>query len=130
MKVAVTVWNNRISPVFDVSRELMVAEVRDQKIAQVHYERMDPESGARTAERLAGMGVKVLICGAISRTPAAMLEAAGIQLIPFVTGQAENVVSAFAGGQPIIPEFLRCCQGGLEFRMNATDSGKGRGGKR
>jgi predicted Fe-Mo cluster-binding NifX family protein len=137
MKAAVTVWNNRISPVFDVSQELMVAEVSDRKIGRVYYEPMDPESSSRTAERLTSMGVTVLICGAISQRPASILEAAGIQLIPFVTGKADAVIAAFAEGRPIVPEFLmpgcgrrlRCCQVSLESQMDPGASGKGRGGK-
>ncbi len=138
MKAAVTVWNNRISPVFDVSQELMVAEVSDHKIIRVHYESLDPESSGRTAELLVKMGVEVLICGAISRTPASILEAAGIQLIPFVTGRAEKVITAFAKGRPIIPQFLmpgcgrrrRCCQVSSERQRDAGILGEGRGEKR
>jgi len=135
MKVAVTVWNARISPVFDVSQELMVVEVSDRKIGRVHYEPMDPESGSRTAERLARMGVTVLICGAISQRPASILEAAGIQLIPFVTGKADTVIAVFAEGRPIVPEFLmpgcgrrlRCCQVDSESQINPSVPEKGRG---
>jgi predicted Fe-Mo cluster-binding NifX family protein len=138
MKAAVTVWNNRISPVFDVSKLLMVAEVIDHKVIRVHYEPMDSDSSARTAERLAKIGVTVLICGAISQKPALILEAAGIRLIPFVTGKADRVIDAFAEGRAIIPQFLmpgcgrrrRCCDGSSENHMAPGPSEKGSGEKR
>lgn len=118
MKAAVTVWEDRISPVFDACRQLLVAEIANHKVSRVHCEPMDPEAIAQTAERLSAMGISVLICGAISQRPAFLLEAAGIRLIPFVAGKADPVLEIFAKGQAITPRFSmpgcgrrrRCCE--------------------
>jgi predicted Fe-Mo cluster-binding NifX family protein len=43
---------------------------------------------------LAEMDVAVLICGVISEMPANILEANGIKLISFVTGDYDEVIDA------------------------------------
>jgi hypothetical protein len=60
----------------------------------------------RLAVRLAEMNVAVLICGAISEMPANILEANGIKLIPFITGDAHEVIDAYVKNVPFMPAFL------------------------
>ena len=66
MKMALTVWGNRISPVFDAAHMLLVVEVENTKIISRRYEPFYPELPTRLALRLAEMNVATLICGAIS----------------------------------------------------------------
>lgn len=106
MKMALTVWENRISPVFDAARMLLVVEIENTKIISRHYESFHPELPARLAVRLAQLDVAVLICGAISEMPANILEANGIKLIPFITGDAGEVIDAYVKEVPFMPAFL------------------------
>jgi predicted Fe-Mo cluster-binding NifX family protein len=106
MKVALTVWEGRISPLFDAARELLVAEIEDKGV--IHNRRHEPimpQWPLRVVERLVEQGVTVLICGAISEVPAGMMEAAGIELVAFVAGPVDDVLGALAKGRPIIPTF-------------------------
>jgi predicted Fe-Mo cluster-binding NifX family protein len=105
MKMAITVWENRISPVFDVAQMLLVVEIENNKIISRHYEPLYPEFPARLAGRLAELNVAVLICGAISEMPANILEANGIKLVPFITGDAGEVIDAYVKDIPFIPAF-------------------------
>ena len=106
MKMALTVWGNRISPVFDAAHMLLVVEVENTKIISRRYEPFYPELPTRLALRLAEMNVATLICGAISEMPANILEANGIKLIPFITGNAGEVIDAYVKDVPFIPAFL------------------------
>jgi predicted Fe-Mo cluster-binding NifX family protein len=105
MKVALTVWEGRISPLFDAARELLVVDIEDRGVINRRHEPIRPQSPMRVVERLAEQGVTVLICGAISEVPAGMMEAAGITLIAFVAGAVNDVLSALAGGSSLIPAF-------------------------
>lgn len=105
MKVAVTVWEDRISPVFDASRRLLIAEIQSRQIANRSYIVFDPGEPTRLAKSLSGIDVHVLICGAISRVPATLMNNAGITLIPFITGEVEQVLVAYAKGNPLSPTF-------------------------
>ena len=56
--------------------------------------------------RLRELGVDTLICGAISGRCANMVTTAGIELIPWITGQVEDVLRAFLGGNLFDTQFL------------------------
>jgi len=106
MKTALTVWANRISPVFDAASMLLVVEFGDSKIQSRLYEPFDPDRPSHLAARLTQMHVTTLICGAISQRPAMLLEAGGVRLIPFITGRVEKVLKAYARAMLITPAFL------------------------
>jgi len=106
MKTALTVWANRISPVFDAAGTLLIVEIRDFKIENRQYESFDPDRPSHLAERLAQLHISTLICGAISQRPAMLLEAGGIELIPFITGRVEKVLNAYTQAIPVTPAFL------------------------
>jgi predicted Fe-Mo cluster-binding NifX family protein len=89
MKTACTLWNNRISPLFDVAREAVVIN-EDQEI---HLElAASPDAKLR---QLLQEGVERLICGAVSRCVQRQLESAGIEVIPFVCGSWEEIKKAW-----------------------------------
>ncbi len=106
MRIGVTVWGNIISPVFDAANTLLVADMNAGRIA--HQERMQlyPGSPAHQVETLRQAGIQVLICGAVSEVPANMIEGAGIRLIPFITGQVDEVLQAYARRQLPAPGFM------------------------
>ena len=105
MKVAITIWENRISPVFDASHMLLVTEIENEKIINRKQIMFNPEMPSRLTETLTAMDVDVLICGAVSEMPANTIEAGGIKLIPFIAGDANKVLEFFVKGNPIIPAF-------------------------
>ncbi len=106
MKIAVTIWENRISPVFDASRRLLIVDIENARICDRAFLMFDPEQPSIIAKTLAGLDIKVLICGAVSQLPATIINAAGITLIPFITGEVDRVLEAFARGDSLSPTFL------------------------
>jgi predicted Fe-Mo cluster-binding NifX family protein len=111
MKVAIPTWCGAISPVFDVARHLLVVDIEDG--AEIDRNEMafeDKDLASRT-RRVAGLGVNVLICGAISWPLEAMLASAGVRVIPQTCGPAEEVLRAFISGQLTDTAFLMpgCC---------------------
>ncbi len=111
MNIAMTVWEHRISPVFDSARTLLVAYIENGKITHRRREPFNPAFPLRLVDRFNELEIETLICGAIARTPAAMIEAANIQLTPFICGVVDDVLEACASGVPITPKFLMpgCC---------------------
>lgn len=95
MKVAVTIWEGRISPVFDACREVRVLSINARTITAETLEVFDGEMPDRKVERLTSLGVDVLVCGAISEPLQAALLDRGIDVIGFVAGDADEVVKAF-----------------------------------
>ena len=96
MRVAMAVWNDRISPVFDTSSRLLLVDVeqgaeRDRRNVEMGVD-LFPTQRAR---RLTELEVNVLICGAISRMLAGFVSASGVVVIPWVSGPVEGVLRAY-----------------------------------
>ncbi len=98
MKVGVAVWKGRISPVFDVSRNLVVLDVHKDNIRNRQQTTLPDEDPVSRAGRLAALKIETLICGAISRSMTGMLAAKGIRTLPFVAGEVEEVITAYITG--------------------------------
>jgi predicted Fe-Mo cluster-binding NifX family protein len=105
MKVAMTVWEDRISPVFDSARNLLVADIENGETVKTSVEALHTEPALRRPAKLFDLGVCVLICGAISEPLAGMIEGYGIRLFPFITGSAARVLDAYLKGALVQPVF-------------------------
>ncbi|OQY48995.1 MAG: hypothetical protein B6240_04070 [Desulfobacteraceae bacterium 4572_87] len=95
MKVAVTVWENRISPLFDATRTLLIASIHNRVILEKHLVPFDCVSPFSRAATLEELGVGTLICGGVSDFFAKLIEARNIQIIPFVAGRVDDVMDAY-----------------------------------
>jgi predicted Fe-Mo cluster-binding NifX family protein len=106
MKLAIPVSNGRVSPAFDFARQVLLLECergREATRAQLVLEEGVPVNRAR---RLASLGVKLLICGAISSSLAEHLVGAGVDIMPFVSGTVEEVLAAYLAGELDSTQFL------------------------
>ena len=106
MKLAVTVWENRISPVADSAREVLVLDIEGRSVLSRHHERFKDDSLFHRARKLADLDVKAFICGAISDFYGGLVEGYGIRLIPFVHGRVDDVLNAFMNRSLLNPKFV------------------------
>jgi predicted Fe-Mo cluster-binding NifX family protein len=98
VRIAVSIWNGRIAPVFDVSRQLLVLEIeRAEVIARTEEYLPEVDPGGRIS-RLRALRVEELICGAISRPLLEAAAATGIKVYPFIAGSEEEVINAYIDG--------------------------------
>ena len=95
MKVALAVWNGRISPVFDVARRLVVMTVQNGAVTEKFPEELPVENYMERVARLLDLEVRTLICGAISKPLATILEERGIRVIPFTAGEENEIIEAY-----------------------------------
>ena len=95
MKLALTVCENRISPLFDCARMLLIVDIVDRTSTGRHFEVLHYESPFFRAAKLSDLGVKVLICGAVSDQFANIIETYGIRIVPFVAGAVDEVLDAY-----------------------------------
>jgi hypothetical protein len=56
MKVAFTAWEDRISPVFDSARKLLIADIENERIVGRQYEPFNPQPVFRLGDMLKGAG--------------------------------------------------------------------------
>jgi len=94
MKTAITIWNNRVAPVFDVSGKVLLYESDGERLCS---ERMIllPDAGAAVkVSCLVEAKANVLICGAISKEALLTATNAGIKVYPFIAGDVRDIIQA------------------------------------
>jgi predicted Fe-Mo cluster-binding NifX family protein len=106
MKLAIPVSGGRVSPAFDFARHVLLLECEDGREVSRAELVLEEKIPVNRARRLETLGVKVLICGAISRALAERLVSSGIDVIPFVSGTVEEVLAAYLAGELESAQFL------------------------
>ena len=106
MKVAIPIWEDKVSPVFDTSLRLLVVEVENRKEVSRFIYYMDEQDLTRKCSRISKLDVDTLICGAVSHPYLRMLLASGLEVIQQVSGRTEEVLEAYIQGKLFHSRFL------------------------
>lgn len=132
MKVAVPVWDNCVSTVLDFSDSLLVVDFEAGRIKDRSRVNFAENTIVAKTARLRGLGVQVLLCGAVSRPLENMIIASGIRIVPFLMGTVDEVIEAYFSGRLQDARFVLpgCRQGrGMRGRGLGRRRGGGRFGR-
>ncbi len=111
MKTALSITNNRLAPLFDVSRHLLILDWEDG-MESARSECCARESALSTLAELKRQGVGQLVCGAISRPMQHAALSMGIEVFGFLTGELNRVVEAIIKGRLLKEELnMPGCRG-------------------
>ena len=126
MKAALTVWNGRISPVFDVSRKALILGIDQGAVGTRFEENIETPTAELKLDRILELGIETLICGAISEPLHHELTSLGVKVIGFVAGEIEEVLKTFLEGALPTPELSMpgCCAKGNRFRGGCGRAGR------
>ena len=105
MKIAIPIYNDSISNVFDFAHRLLLVDIENGKEANRSEVALESQLLPQRTGQLKDLGIDVLICGAISRSLANMVITSGIHVLPYVTGSIDDVLQAYLTGQLAKPEF-------------------------
>ena len=126
MKIGVPTWRGVVSPVLDTAERMVIVEEGAGGEATRREVALRAAALPRRVTEIARLELDVLICGAVSRPLAEMLVAGGVTLVPWIAGDVEEVLAAFADGRLEERRFLMPgCGGGRGFRGPRR---RGRGG--
>jgi len=106
MRIAIPIWDDKISPVLDTASRLLIVEVEDQRESSRFETYLDVQDLPGRCFRIQGLEVDTLICGAISRPYLRRLMASGIKIIPGISGHPEDVLEAYLKGTLSNSRFL------------------------
>jgi predicted Fe-Mo cluster-binding NifX family protein len=99
MKVAIPLWQGRVSPVFDEARRILLVDVFEKQEQYRQEEFLIAQNPFERAQLLPKLSVDHLICGMISQAQHAAIASSGIQIIPHICGPLEDVIAAFLDGR-------------------------------
>ena len=94
MKAAVSIWQDRVAPVFDVSDTIVVVEIKKSTVNAKSLERLDANDSSAKILKMVRLEIDMLVCGAVSRSLCDLIAASGILVVPFVSGQVNEVIQA------------------------------------
>jgi len=120
MRIAVPVWGQLISPVFDTAETLKIYDIDASNISNRNdYQLTGSGIGkARTVAELAN----ILICGAISNEVEKCLIALGINVHPWVMGESDSIIESYLQGK--ISEYEYSMPGCQRQRQRRCRRGK------
>jgi predicted Fe-Mo cluster-binding NifX family protein len=99
MKIAIPIYENRISPRFDFSPEIWIVEVeRGEIVGQEKLSTANLNLPQRL-EQITSNGVDKLICGGIDPFSQNQLGGRGIDVVQDVIGDAKIVIDLFMRGR-------------------------------
>ena len=99
MRVAIPLWQGRVSPVFDEANRILLVDISNKREKRRHEESLVVQNPFERAKLLPHLGVDLLICGMISQTQQTALASTGIRIIPHICGSMEDVIAAFLDGR-------------------------------
>lgn len=118
MKIAIPIWEEKVSPVFDTALKLLVVNIDNNREESRFFYPIDEEDITRKCQRIRRLELDTLICGAVSQPFLQMLLSSGLDVIQEISGPAEDVLKAYLEGKIFQPRFLmpgckrwqhRCC---------------------
>ena len=130
MRVALTEWEGRVSPVLDTARSVTVVDTENGRPVSRRNEVLAGSTAQENIRRLRDLGVALLVCGAVSRPLAEVIQSWGIELVPFVAGGIDEVLEAVLSNRIPDPAFSMpgCrCGRGRRARVRRGRCGERRG---
>ncbi|AQQ10009.1 hypothetical protein L21SP3_01831 [Sedimentisphaera cyanobacteriorum] len=127
MKLAITIWAGRIAPVFDAAGKAVIVDVPPEGGELSRTEVILPgTSPFEKVSFLAEIGVESLICGAISRPVQEFALSSGMEVMGFIAGDVEQVLSGWLSNSLTAASFaMPGCRG----RRGGRRRRKGKAGK-
>ena len=99
MRVAVPLFGQDVAPRFGFANTFLVAEIEDSRVLGTKLVSIETGSWANRLSNLESLGIKVLLCGGFNRAFTPLAEDLGIDIHAGLTGDAHQVVEAFARGE-------------------------------
>ena len=105
MKVGISVWEGKVSPLLDTASHFLVCRVEKQREVGRFETYLEVQELSLRCSRIKGLGVDALICGAVSRPFLSMLTGLGVEVIPWIAGASEDVLGAYLVGDLFCARF-------------------------
>ncbi len=93
--IAVPVFQDRVSPLMDVSNRYIIYETEDGKIKQRIDISLNADAESQRVEKLKEIGVNTIICGAVSGYVAHIVDEKGMRLLSMIYGPIDEIIEHY-----------------------------------
>jgi len=93
--IAMPIFEERISPLLDVSETFVIYEVNNRKITQRAVININAMSERMRIQKLKEIGVSLIISGAVSRYLSYIISGCDIKHIPWASGPVDEVIESY-----------------------------------
>jgi predicted Fe-Mo cluster-binding NifX family protein len=125
-RIAIPVWEGRISPVLDTAERLWVCDLDAGPEFAAQVVAVQPVDIGQRTQLIRDLGIHTLLCGAVSRQLHHLLLRAGVAVMPWLSGTVEDIATAYSEGRLTGDRFLLP---GCRQRRRRGRSMGGRGGR-
>jgi len=98
-KIAIPLFNERISPRFDCAQSFLLVETEDRGIVESEEVQIGLLSTMDKVGKLSDLRVDTFICGGIDEVSARRLVHKGIRIYAWITGMARDALISFLNGE-------------------------------
>ncbi|MCB2229769.1 NifB/NifX family molybdenum-iron cluster-binding protein [bacterium] len=123
-RVAIPIWQGRVSPVLDTASKLLLCDLDSGQTVGTQTIELDGPDLNERAKLICTLGIRTLLCGAVSRLFHQLLEAHHVQVIPWLGGPVEDILRGYTNGTL---EQERYRLPGCGRRLRCRQAGRGRG---
>ena len=99
VKIAIPLFDQRVSPRFDCARDFLIASATNGYIVERQELSVSGWNCRERVKKLSELGVDTLICGGIDKLSERMLIAHRVRSYTWVTGMAEDALNSFLRGE-------------------------------
>ena len=96
MKIAIAAWKGKISPVFDSTAHILVADIEDNKITNQELISLEYLTHYQRVELLDRLGIRIFVCGGITRPLLENIRSKDIVAIPNICGDVDKILKAIS----------------------------------
>ena len=97
-RIAIAVWQGHVATTLDFASRLLLVDVQGRETTAHGEVSLEEFPRQHMAGLMEEWGIRTVICGAISRSLLRGLHAGGVRVVPFVRGEAQEVLRAFLNG--------------------------------
>ena len=123
MRIALPVWEDSVSTVFDSAKTFAIVETEQEEALRRKEESFDGEDILLKIRKLTDEHIELVICGALSREFSELLLMHGIEKIEGIHGKIEDVIDAYLTGSLLsIRFYMAGCDHTLSKQANIRTS--------
>jgi predicted Fe-Mo cluster-binding NifX family protein len=98
-RIAIPVFENRISNRLDCSEHILLYFIEKDKIESYETLRLIQSSSSAKLSKLLELGIDVLICNGITDFYSRKLSESNVQVIPWIRGEVKEVICQYMNGE-------------------------------